>query len=280
MRQLQATRPRWLFLIAAAVHVLWVAAMPDPVTENDVQACEQGIEALKSQKTVCEAQIKTAQSAASERIASFKKYFSDVESQMKELEPGTADLKSKLAVKYAREAELYRDLHTESRVTSFLHRRAKLTSTCPSSCYSPQTVPGNAANGGAQLIDGKCTKFGSKWMGLFRFCGEGPAYEAGQSIRCQGCLESVLVDQWMQCDDNTKIAQQELDGCNVKAKTTAMWDTQREKQYKDKADVYIMRVARMAEPLKPQIEESARVDASISRMEQQVQDLKDNLPIA
>lgn len=281
MRQFHAIQPRWLCVILAAGNVVCgLAVLPDPVTEKDCQACEQAIIALKASRTLCEQQIKAAQGAASGKIAGFKKYFGDVESQMKELEPGIADLKSTLSVKYAKEAELYRDLHTASRVTSFLHRRAKVTFSCPSSCSAPQTQAGNEINGGCPLINGKCTCFGSKWYGMFRFCGKGPAYEAGQAIRCQGCLEEVLVDQYMACDDNRQIAQQELDGCNVKAKTVSMWTSQRERQYKDKADVYIMRVSRQADPLNAQIKESARVSDSIARMETQVQDLKDKLPIS
>lgn len=91
--------------------------------------------------------------------------------------------------------------------------------------------------------------------------------------------QDSLMDRWMKCDDDLTAAVMQLRSCNTRAKTVKMWDTQREKQYKDKADVYILRVSRQADPVKAQITESNRVSATIGRMEQQVKALNSALPI-
>lgn len=86
----------------------------------------------------------------------------------------------------------------------------------------------------------------------------------------------VLTDRWLKCDDDRNAAAVYLNGCNTKLKTVIMWNSQRTRQYKNKADTYIMRTSRMADPINAQFKESARVSASISRMEPQVARLEQN----
>lgn len=254
--------------------------MPNPVTEKDCQDCEQGVQQQKLQTFFCEQAIQSARTNVSGKVEGMKRYFADVESQMKNLQPDIVDFKKTLSEKYGREAELYKELHTESRVTAFLHRKdqeKRVQAGCPSECVSPNCYPGLV--GGTALIGDKCTTSVSKPYGMFRLCGEGAFYTGSGSVRCSGCLEEVHVDRYMKCEEDRKYAEQELSSCNTKAKTVAMWNTDRQRQYKNKADVYIMRVARQSDPLNAQFKESARVDASIARMEKQVQDLKSSLPI-
>lgn len=92
--------------------------------------------------------------------------------------------------------------------------------------------------------------------------------------------EELLVDRWMKCDDNRKSAQVGANACKTRTKTVEMWNTQRIKMYKDKADVYIMRVAKMSDPVTTQTNEVRRVGQTVTRIKAQVQALKDNLPLA
>lgn len=273
------------FLVSTLVLIAVVAetVIPNPVREADVQTCEKELQTLKDKRVECEKQIDAARDVVSAKIDAYKTYFSDVESQMNRLEPQVEAFNNDMRAKYAKEAEAYRALQKESsRVKSgaFLHRRGQPTSGCPAECHTPSCLPGDLSNGGASLINGKCMKYASRPYGMYRYCGDAANYEVGDFIRCGGCLQEVLTDRWMMCDDNKKLAQLQLDSCNTKAVTVNMWDLTRQRQYKDKADVYIMRVSRQADPLNAKIRESARVDATISRINRQVQELRSNLPIA
>lgn len=280
MRRLYANQLIWL---ALTVVTLAEAAMPYPVKEQDVEDCNAEIRRLNGEKTQCEDDIVKAQVATGGKVEGYKRYFTDVENQMKNLEPQIADLKTELNAKYAREAELHKELRTASRVTAFsnfLHRDDPKAEGCPSVCMWPNVHSGDPGNGGTLLVNDRCLKYASKVYGMGRFCGEGASYEFGQYTRCTGCYEEVLVDQYMKCDDDRKIAQQALNGCKTKAKTVEMWSSARERQYKNKADVYIMRASRLADPLSAQIKESSRASATITRMERQIEEVKQNLPIA
>lgn len=301
MGQRYAMKPGWDFVALGASLVLIASAgVTSDVTEQDCLDCENVLYGIRNETAQCEVHILQAQTNVSGKVMGYKQYFADVENQMKNLEPQIAELKTNLTAKYAREAELYREMHTESRVTALLehrkegrvqgrrqgrrrgflrHKDKHTEDGCPAMCIAPMAQPGDTSNGGAALVDGRCTKYVSKFYGMFRYCGEGSLYEVDYSIRCTGCLEEVLVDRKMKCEDDQKDATQTLNGCKTKNATVAMWNTQRERQYKDKADVYIMRVSRQSDPLVAQIKEAVRVDASIARMEKQVQELKDNLPI-
>lgn len=277
-------QPRWLFIMAALASVTPMeSAIPDPVTEQDNEDCEQALQLLKADKDLCEQQIVEAQTAVSEEITGYKKYLTDVENQMKLLEPDIKRLENELSDGYERESELSKEVAKESKniyVGAFLHRQETRTQEgCNSLCISPMCQPGDPANGGVPLVGGYCTKYASKFYGMYQYCGEGANYEHGDYVRCTGCLEDALLDQYMKCDDDRKIAQEQLDGCRVKAETVEMWNTQRVTQYKEKADVYIMRVSRQADPLMAKITESARVSETVARKEQELQDVKDNLPM-
>merc|ERR1719329_206450 len=119
MRQLYANQMIWLALTTV---MLAEAAMPYPVKEQDVEACNADIKKLNGEKTQCEDDIVKAQVATGGKVEGYKRYFSDVENQMKNLEPQVADLKTELNAKYARETELHKELRAASRVTAFLHR--------------------------------------------------------------------------------------------------------------------------------------------------------------
>jgi len=217
MRDLSGNQLLWLFVLAAAINtVLIEAAMPDPVTEQACQTCELAVETLNRDRTTCENTILASQQSAGGTIAGFKTYFTDIEGQMKKLEPGMADLKKELDDKYKQEAKMYAELRKESRMTSaaFLNRHRSRT----------------------------------------------PA--------------ELLVDRWLKCDDDRSSAQVYLNGCKTKMKTVEMWDSQRVRMYKDKADNYIMRSSRQADPVNAQFEEKGRLTATIRRMEQQLPALK------
>lgn len=79
-----------------------------------------------------------------------------------------------------------------------------------------------------------------------------------------------LIDRWMSCDDNRKGARIQLNGCRTKAKSVQMWSETREKPFKEKADKYITRVARLPELVEPMVNEDTRVDATISRLKTQM----------
>lgn len=207
----------WLICIVAAVHVaLGDAVIPDPLTEEYCTACEQAVEELKAEERLCESTIHQGQVVVGGRIAGFKTYFTDVENQMKKLEPEKAKLANTLSNQYASEAMVYGDLRKEAAMTTaaFLHRR----------------------DSRADPMD-------------------------------------RLMDRWLKCDDDRRGAEVKLKGCRTKAKTVEMWDAQRERQYKDKADVYIMRVSRQTDPLQAQLKESARLNATINRITQQTRSL-------
>jgi len=203
--------------MAVAIHVApGNAVIPDPLTEQTCTACEQALEKLKAEARLCESTIQQGQVVVGGRIAGFKTYFTDVENQMKKLEPEKAKLAKTLSNQYASEAMVYGDLHKEAAMTTaaFLHRR------------------------------------------------DSRVYPSDQ-----------LIDRWLKCDGDHRGAEVKLNGCRTKAKTVQMWDAQRERQYKDKADVYIMRVSRQADPIRAQLKESARLNATINRITQQTRSL-------
>jgi len=80
----------------------------------------------------------------------------------------------------------------------------------------------------------------------------------------------LLVDRWFECDKDRLAAEVYLNGCNTKQKSVTMWNDQRVRTYKNKADVYVMRASRLSDPVMENFKEDARLDATISRMEKQV----------
>jgi len=218
-------------------------AMPDPLTEKECKACEQALKSSKADRTECESNIQKGQREVGARIAKLKADLAGVESQMKKLQPGTEVLAKSLNKLYAKEADAYKQLHQETAVTTaaaFLQRRAHDLR----DLSGPKRSTGNRSGNNFSAPHGNPD-------------------------------DELLVDRWLQCDDNRKAAQLHLDGCRVKAKSVRMWDTQREKMYKDKADVYIMRVSRQADPLSAQIGEASRLGATIARIRQQISAVKD-----
>lgn len=204
----------WLFAVAALVVSGSIdVAMPDPVTEQSIQDCELALQTLKSEHTTCENAVLESQRIVGGKVEGYKAYFTDVENQMKKLEPGIAKLKADVAAKYKEEAEMYAKLTKESKKYSFLKRRVSQT----------------------------------------------PA--------------ELLVDRWLKCDDDKDAAATYLNGCKTKLKTVTLWNDQRTRQYKNKADVYIMRTSRQDEPVRAHYQELARSEASIGRMETQVASL-------
>jgi len=211
-------RLRPLVILAVASHFTPIAAViPDPITEQHCKDCEQALQKLKSDRSLCENDIQRGQVDVSGKIAGFHTYFKDVENQMKKLEPEKAKLESTLSEKYQNEAKLYGELHKEAAMTTaaFLHRRDS-----------------------------------------------------------RGDPTNQLIDRWLKCDDDRIAAEVGLNGCRTRGKTVQMWNEQRKRQYKDKADVYIMRVSRQADPLSAQLKESDRVSATINRITPQIQTLK------
>lgn len=207
--------------------------MPDPVTEQSIQDCELALQTLKSDHTTCENAVLESHRIVDGKVEGYKAYLTDAESQMKKLEPGIASLKDNLAAKYKQEAEMYAKLTKESKKYSFLET----------------DVTGLSVS----IVETQ------KYSFLERRVSQTPA--------------ELLIDRWLKCDDDKKAAATYLNGCQTKLKTVTLWNSQRTRQYKNKADVYIMRNSRQDEPVRYHYQELARADASIGRMETQVASL-------
>jgi len=82
-------------------------------------------------------------------------------------------------------------------------------------------------------------------------------------------FDPIIVDKWLQCDAKLTGLKQQKEGCKVKTRGVTSWSRQRLRQYTDKADVYINRVASQNEPLDAKIDELKRTSATVSRLKVQ-----------
>jgi len=282
------TRLMRLLLAVAAMHIVpTTATMPDPVTEADCIGCEQALAGLLGQFYVCESDIKRAQETVSGNIAGFKTYFSDVENQMKQLEPEKANLENTLSQNYAEEAKLYGQLRTER-----LEAAGATNLECSSRTTCGTCINYLAPNSAATHVCVWSPKY-SSCLPYKTYSNEYPAsdvihtdagYPGGSTCpvslsflhrrHTRTSPEDLLIDRWLRCDNDRQAAEVKLNGCTTKAKTVQMWDAQREQQYKEKSDVYIMRVSRMTDPLTAKLKESSRLSATIDRITPQIQTLK------
>eukprot|EP00928_Gymnodinium_smaydae_P020834 TRINITY_DN18059_c0_g1_i1.p1 TRINITY_DN18059_c0_g1~~TRINITY_DN18059_c0_g1_i1.p1 ORF type:complete len:398 (+),score=56.77 TRINITY_DN18059_c0_g1_i1:46-1194(+) len=69
----------------------------------------------------------------------------------------------------------------------------QVQSGCQPGCVAPECQAGSPENGGQALVNGgTCIKRCSQRYGDVRYCGEGAAYEQGDSYDCSGCDTSTL----------------------------------------------------------------------------------------